>query len=387
MAIVEGPNWLYIGEVNSNDDPHGKGDMRFRDGDHYSGEFKNGLREGYGTYTFAKGDVLSYEGFYHLGKREGQGVIKYRNGDRFEGWFKEGKKHGWGTYYKHVDGYKEESHYGQYHMGLKFGRFTKTDQNHRQSYYYENEWSGDTYSKTPTPVKSTVPLKTRAQAEADAREYAKKLNPCDRKNAGIDKDDRYEGPVSALGKPHGKGCYRYSNGDVYSGEFSFGRLSGKGKLTYKSGGYFDGEFNDGLQNGEGYYSTLKYGYTAPKYEYHIFVRGIWHSGVITSGEVKYKKRGEDSYVLEKYVGELAPGTYIPHGRGRYTEKDGSYYEGEFYMGVRQGYGKYYRERDRSTYVGQWKGGVRHGQGSLTYLLQNAYKKNQIGTWQNDVFIG
>ncbi len=354
MAIVEGPNWLYIGETNSNDDPHGKGDMRFRDGDHYSGYFKDGLREGYGTYTFAKGDVLSYEGFYHLGKREGHGVIRYRNGDRFDGMFKEGKKHGWGTYYKHVDGFREESHYGQYHMGLKFGRFTKTDKDHRQSYYYENEWT-EPAKTTPTPA--GLPYKTLARAQADAKEYAKKLNPCDRKSAGADKDDRYEGPVSALGKPHGKGIYRYSNGDTYSGEFSFGRLSGKGQLTYKSGAYFDGSFKNGVYDGEGYYSSVQYGCTAGKYESAVFVRGVWSSGVITKGSITFKKSGDEYYCLEKYEGEIAPGYYLPHGHGKYTEKDGSYYEGEFYMGKRHGYGKYFKNYDRSIRVGEWRNDV------------------------------
>ena len=385
MAIVEGSNWLYIGEVNSNDEPHGKGDMRFRSGDHYTGSFKDGYREGYGVYTFAKGEVLCYEGYYHLGKREGQGVIRYRNGDRFDGWFKEGKKHGWGTFYKHIDGYREESHYGQYHMGLKFGRFTKTDKDHRQSYYYEHEW---TEPSAGTTVVTAPPLKTLASAQASAREYAKKLNPCDRKSAGIDKDDYYEGPVSALGKPHGKGRYRYSNGDVYSGEFSFGRLNGKGTYTYARGAYFEGSFKDGLWDGEGYYSSVRYGCVAGKYETGVFVKGVWRMGVITSGEVKYKKTDDDYYLTEKYVGELAPGTYMAHGQGVYTEKDGSRYEGEFKQGKRHGYGVYTNVHDGSTYRGYWEDGMRHGYGELTYRQESDYygKKNKKGQWKNDVFV-
>lgn len=357
MAIVEGPDWLYVGEVNSRGEPHGKGDMRFRCGDHYSGGFKDGKRDGSGVYTFAKGSVLSYEGEYRLGKREGRGLIRYRNGDRFEGGFKEGEKHGWGTYYKHIDGYREESHYGQYHMGLKFGRFTKTDKDHRQSYYYENEW---TEPRTPTPAPSGIPQRTLSQAQASAREYAKKLNPIDRKSSGLDKGDRYEGPLSSLGKPHGKGRYRYSNGDVYEGELSFGRLSGKGKYTHSDGSYFDGSFKDGLWDGEGYYSSVRYGCTAGKYESAVFVKGVWHLGVIISGEVEYKKSGQDYYIVDKYVGELAPGAYVAHGNGRYTESDGSYYEGEFFMGKRHGYGKYFKAYDRTTKTGRWENDVFKG---------------------------
>lgn len=384
MAIVEGPDWLYIGETNSNDDPHGKGEMRFRNGDHYAGYFKDGYREGFGKYVFSKGETEYYEGEYHLGKREGSGTIKYRNGDSFSGYFKEGKKNGYGTYYKNISG-RTESYYGQYHMGLKFGKFTKTDTSGRQSYYYENEWQGDTYSKTPTPPPSHIKLKSVMQAELDAKEYAKKLNPCDRKSAGIDKNDQYKGPVSVLGKPHGKGLYRYDNGDAYDGEFSFGRLSGVGSYFFNSGGYYKGKFYDGLFDGEGYYTTVKYGCAAEKYKSHITVKGTWRNGVILKGEIIYKKYGEESYNTEKYEGDFAPGTYLPHGRGRYTEKDGSYYEGAFELGVRQGYGKYFKNYDRSVYQGEWKGGLRHGTGSLTY--PSASHLNKVGRWENDVFIG
>ena len=47
-------------------------------GDHYQGEFKNGLKHGFGMYFFANGD--KYVGEYQFGKREGKGTYSFSNG-------------------------------------------------------------------------------------------------------------------------------------------------------------------------------------------------------------------------------------------------------------------------------------------------------------------
>jgi hypothetical protein len=47
-------------------------------GDYYQGEFKNGLKHGFGTYFFSNGD--KYIGNYQYGKREGKGTYSFSNG-------------------------------------------------------------------------------------------------------------------------------------------------------------------------------------------------------------------------------------------------------------------------------------------------------------------
>lgn len=47
-------------------------------GDHYQGEFKNGLKHGFGMYFFSNGD--KYVGEYQYGKREGKGTYTFSNG-------------------------------------------------------------------------------------------------------------------------------------------------------------------------------------------------------------------------------------------------------------------------------------------------------------------
>ena len=46
----------YEGERNQKGEPHGQGIVTYSSGDKYLGEFKNGKRNGHGTFTFPDGD-------------------------------------------------------------------------------------------------------------------------------------------------------------------------------------------------------------------------------------------------------------------------------------------------------------------------------------------
>ena len=55
--------------------PHGKGKVKWDNGDTYDGEWKNGLKEGYGVYQWSNGD--RYEGEWDADTMEGQGKQEY----------------------------------------------------------------------------------------------------------------------------------------------------------------------------------------------------------------------------------------------------------------------------------------------------------------------
>ena len=61
----------------------------------FVGRFKNGLRSGHGTATYADG--AQYQGSWADDFRSGEGVHNYANGDKYEGAWKSGKRHGLGT--------------------------------------------------------------------------------------------------------------------------------------------------------------------------------------------------------------------------------------------------------------------------------------------------
>ena len=72
----------------------GQGTLTFADGRMYVGEFKDGLKHGQGTYTWPDGD--HYVGEFFLDKRHGQGKMIYANGDQYVGEFKYGLRDGQG---------------------------------------------------------------------------------------------------------------------------------------------------------------------------------------------------------------------------------------------------------------------------------------------------
>jgi hypothetical protein len=60
----------------------------------YVGDFKNAMRHGQGSFTWANGDV--YEGDWKEDVCDGRGVLITANGDKYEGEFKMGVKEGQG---------------------------------------------------------------------------------------------------------------------------------------------------------------------------------------------------------------------------------------------------------------------------------------------------
>lgn len=69
-------------------------------GNQYTGEFIDGLKEGYGTYKDTNGNI--YEGEFKDSKFNGQGTFFYNDGAIYIGEFKDGRKNGQGTYTDNV---------------------------------------------------------------------------------------------------------------------------------------------------------------------------------------------------------------------------------------------------------------------------------------------
>uniref|UniRef100_A0A3Q3E839 Alsin Rho guanine nucleotide exchange factor ALS2 n=1 Tax=Hippocampus comes TaxID=109280 RepID=A0A3Q3E839_HIPCM len=78
---------------------HGRGTMRWQDGRIYTGNFKNGLEDGYGECMIP--DKLlnkagCYQGQWRDGKIHGFGIYRYATGEVYEGCFNDGQRHGYG---------------------------------------------------------------------------------------------------------------------------------------------------------------------------------------------------------------------------------------------------------------------------------------------------
>lgn len=112
-------NGQYTGEYKDGK-RNGQGTFTFADGSRYVGEYKNGFREGQGTLIYAnggkyvgehKGGVLNGRGMYtsasgdiHVGeykdgKRDGQGSYTFASGEKYVGLYKDNQPHGYGIHY------------------------------------------------------------------------------------------------------------------------------------------------------------------------------------------------------------------------------------------------------------------------------------------------
>ena len=74
--------YRYNGERNAQGERHGHGTAILQNGDLYSGEYKNGVRDGYGEYIYANQNGAKFVGYYKQNKKSGHGVFVYPDGSR-----------------------------------------------------------------------------------------------------------------------------------------------------------------------------------------------------------------------------------------------------------------------------------------------------------------
>ena len=83
-------------ECISGDCEDGKGTKKYLSGT-YEGDWKDGLRDGQGKYTWTNGDT--YTGTWSEDKRHGQGVYVWHDGSKYKGNYSHGIRSGYGIYY------------------------------------------------------------------------------------------------------------------------------------------------------------------------------------------------------------------------------------------------------------------------------------------------
>ena len=83
--------YVYNGEWDKNQQ-NGKGNAKYANGDVYDGDWKNDFHDGTGKMTYANGSV--YTGNWKDGKKNGNGTMTYANGSVYTGNWENGKKSG-----------------------------------------------------------------------------------------------------------------------------------------------------------------------------------------------------------------------------------------------------------------------------------------------------
>ncbi|MBN8548598.1 MAG: hypothetical protein J0M12_04710 [Deltaproteobacteria bacterium] len=322
----------------------GPGKMAYSDGGVYEGNFKEGYRDGQGTYvwpnktkyvgTWERGDQNgqgifydaegkeSFNGTWNHGQQiamvkdakgqmiatgcvsgncqEGYGTYVYADGDKYEGGFKGGTRSGmgtfsWGSGIKYVGAWEAGNQNGQ-----------GTQYNPDGSVSYSGQWQNG---------KQVAANANGASAESKAQIASNVCVSGDCQN-GIGKMSfpglgTYEGAFKN-GIREGQGTFVWDSGQKYTGAWSADNITGHGLITYADGRKFEGSFKDGTRM-IGVFS--------------------WNDGSKYTGSFKDDRLG---------------------GLGVMQNADGSWYVGSYENDQRNGQGTQYKPDGSVDFAGTWK---------------------------------
>jgi hypothetical protein len=183
----------------------GHGELFYRNGDSYCGQFRDNKFQGQGIYRSKSLDnesgISKYEGNWQNGYRQGFGILTYQNGDIYQGTFVCDLRQGPGEYFY------QNQHYG--------GPLEKIQAN-----FEDDEPNGD----------SVMTYKN---------------------------GDLYNGTCLGESK-HGYGVLKFSGSNEifieYKGNFVNDCFGGSGIMCFKNGDIFSGEWKKGAINGRGVYN-------------------------------------------------------------------------------------------------------------------------------------
>lgn len=307
---------LYVGALNSNSEPHGRGKLKLPSGAEVSGEWTNG-RITVGVLTNAAlNDSLHYEG-------ELSSIYA---------------RHGKGMEWRLEDG--------------EINRCGKWDNN---------------ILIAECPVPRSVLTEGAFLAQEDMLSKLEFILP-DGTAA------RYEGSRNEAGEPHGQGEMMNAKGEVVRGSHWIdGAQDGEGFfINVADGEKYSGQFKNGFKHGygthlfpdgsgieiyEGHFRlNRKHGYgkqrwaddsTESKVE---SPDGASPSPTSSDGELRYKK--SLCGLPEGYEGDYHNG--VRHGIGREVFDDGYIYEGQWSHDEQNGWGIEYTKSGKISACGRWK---------------------------------
>ena len=152
----------YDGEVNSENIPHGQGQITHNDGSSYKGNWINGRKNGRGIFVYKNGNTydgewiddrmngegvmiwseqsgnprLLYRGHYANHRPHGEGYMEWRNGNKYTGEFNKGSYHGQGK----IEYFHGSQYEGEWKNDRKEGNGVMTYSIDTPRISYNGEW-------------------------------------------------------------------------------------------------------------------------------------------------------------------------------------------------------------------------------------------------------
>lgn len=344
---VAGGGWIitfpdgnkFMGEVDKEQQPHGKGTMLYKKGEEvYTGNFKSGLRHGEGLQVYLNGD--KYEGIWADDRPVGSihKLESDRSNDETESEEK-GEKKSPAVVKKGPD----SENIGEVPGGSK--KEPDEDAN-GASISKSGKTEGDISAET-----SKDPSKTEEQTSRPNKE-----------EASLDTDAQEE-PSSSATK-----IFYYPNGDSYTGVVDEdNQRQGHGRYTeQRTGSTYEGDWKDNMRHGKGVLLTA-----TAKY----------------SGEfVNDRREGHGTLISNdssSYSGQFFQGAF--DGVGTLCESNGRVYVGGWERGVRHGENCTETYADGTVFLGRFERGERHGFGTLVEHIGG--KVLYSGDWSHDEMDG
>ena len=176
----------------------------------------------------------------------------------------------------------------------------------------------------------------------------------------------------------GKGVYKFSNGDIYDGDWKNDIRDGQGTQIYVNGDIYTGKWKDDMKNGQGTFT---------------YINGDIYTGFFLDD----KKYGRGTFTYSN--GDIYTGEFLDdkkYGRGTFTYSNGDIFTGEFLDNKKNGQGIFTFANEKKV-MGIWKdhklyaecskGNCINGQGSLAYVNGDIHigtfvdsKKSGVGTF-------
>ncbi|CAM9399332.1 unnamed protein product, partial [Discosporangium mesarthrocarpum] len=366
------------------------GNKEYPNGDKYTGEFVDGLREGQGVLKYASGNT--YQGFFKANQFHGVGTMKYAplvedgvviTGRTYKGEWVKGLKQGQGTL---------STGTGEVYEGsFMHDMFSGDGILKGAGKVLNGEWRrGRLHGK----AKCTYPHGVQYVGEMEGGEYHGKGRLVLGKKGGWYEGDfkfgkqqdgvgtrrymngnLYEGSFRE-GEPDKEGAMRYANGDVYVGEWVMGQCEGKGILSMANGDRYEGDFLRGKFFGRGRYMWSDGGHYDG--EYLAKAPGIGHN--VQFPRVNGLRHGIGKRVWAS--GATYEGSWEDdrmEGKGVYVCPEGSRYEGEFRASHKEGGGRCQWGNQHNKPFKCPMGSLHRGQGYCVY--EGGWKRE--GHWDGE----
>lgn len=250
----------------------GKGTYRWQDGSTYEGEVRNGLRHGFGIFTWSSSSTwsgLRYEGNWINGKRDGEGILYFNWPNQqainsYKGSWKENLKDGFGLMlYPSGNIYrgewKNDEKNGKGRMTWKLTKGTEVHE------IYEGDWRN-------------------GKPHGYGSYYWLRKTDKDEKVTSYSRRNFYQGEWKQ-GKRHGRGVFYYADGSKFIGMWENNLKHGDGTFYFSDGRILSGNYDrDRL-------STYEREGNAPKY-------------IATFQTVKVDDEGAVDRILRQHLGKL-----------------------------------------------------------------------------------